>query len=104
MTQGYRHGEIVFEKISKLPEDLELSNSKEFLIGSHGHPHIYDNGKLYFKKEDDFIFGYFVAKNTTLYHAEHGEGKNKEAKLPNGNYRLRRAVEFINNEMKVVVD
>ena len=105
-TKALRHGEIVFEAIEKLPAGLKKSESKEFLVGSHGHPHSYDKGTLYLKREDDFVFGYFVAKGTKLYHAEHGEGKfgNKECKLPNGIYRLRRAVEFINSEMKQVID
>lgn len=108
--QCYRHGELCFQIIDKLPEGLEKSNSKSFIVGSHGHPHTYDNGDLYFKKEDDYVFGYFVAKDTTLYHEEHGEwegegeGKLKEAKLPDNIYRLRRAVEYVNGELKQVID
>lgn len=99
--QGYRHGEIVFELIDKLPEGLELSKSKSFLIGSHGNSHTYDNGKLYLKNEGIYIFGYFVSKNTKLYHTEHSP---KGAKIEDGIYRLRRAVEFINGELRIVID
>jgi len=103
--KAYRHGEIAFILTDKLPNNLEKSNSKEFLKGSHGNPHTYDNGELYLKDVDDYIFGYFVAKNTKLYHKEHGEGQGiKEAKLPNGIYELRRQVEFINDELKQVED
>ena len=102
MIKCWRHGEICMEKIKTIPK-LKETQSKEFLIGSHGNPHTLDNGNLYLKKEDDFIFGYFKAKNTTLFHKEHQE-KNRDAKLPDGNYRLRRQVEWINNELKIVED
>jgi hypothetical protein len=106
MTQAYRHGEIAFEVIDKLPAGLKPSTSKELLGGSHGHPHTFTGGTLYEKKESEYVFGYFVAKNTTLLHAEHGDGKGKlkKAKLPDGVYRLRRGVEFVNGEMKQIVD
>ena len=106
-TKCYRHGEISFEKIDKLPEGLTKSKNKEFLKGSHGHPHSFDKGNLYLKTENEFIFGYFEAKNATLFHAEHGDKKSgdiKTAKLPDGIYRLSRAVEFVNSELKPVID
>lgn len=104
--QIYRHGEILFLKIKELPAGLKIETSKEFLKGSHGNPHMFDNGDLYFKKENEFVFGYFTAKNTELKHIEHGNGNGelKVAKLPDGNYQLRRQVEFINQEMKPVID
>ena len=96
----YRHGEICFEKIKSIPKDIKLSKDKVLLKGSHGNPHSFDNGEYFPKKKDDFIFGYFRAKDTTLFHVEHG----KEVKLPDGNYRLRRQVEYINEELKQVED
>ena len=106
MIKASRHGEIAFEIIDSLPKDLEKSDSKEFLKGSHGHSHSFDNGDLYLKDEDEYIFGYFEAKDTTLFHEEHGEGTDtlKQAKLPDGIYRLRRANETINDELKLVID
>jgi len=107
MTQAYRHGEIAFEVIKELPAGLIKEDSKEFLKGSHGHDHTFDKGELYYKEEDENIFGYFVAKNTKLYHEEHGDkkvGKLKEAKLPNGIYRLRRSVEVVNDQLKQIID
>lgn len=105
-NQAFRHGEIAFIKINSLPEGLNKSNQKEFLKGSHGNPHTFDNGELYLKNVDDNIFGYFVAKDTKLKHPEHGEGKGKtkEASLPNGVYELRRQTEWINSEMKQIID
>lgn len=105
-TQCYRHGEICFEIIDTLPQGLEKSNQNVFMKGSHGNPHGFDNGDLYLKNEDEYVFGYFVAKNTTLTHPEHGDsgGKLKKAKLPDNIYRLRHAVEYINGELKQVID
>lgn len=98
---AYRHGEITFLLIDKLPDNLEEVKQKEFLKGSHGHPHTFDNGKLYLKNVDEFVFGYFVAKNTKLFHPEHSP---KGAKLPDGIYELRRQVEFVNGELRVIFD
>lgn len=106
-TQCYRHGEICFELIDQLPEGLERSAQKEFLVGSHGHPHSFNNGEMYPKVEDAYIFGYFVAKDTTLFHVEHGEkkvGGSKTVKLPDGIYRLRRQVEEVADELKQIID
>lgn len=104
-----RHGEIAFEKITKaeMPKDIKASEDVEFMRGSHGNPHGFKGGLFYPYVQDDFIFGYFCAEDTILTHPEHGDrkvGTLKQAKLPNGYYRLRRAVETINEEMKPVVD
>lgn len=106
MNKCFRHGEICFLKIDKLPEGLKDAKQNVFLVGSHGHSHGFDKGSIYLKKEDEFVFGYFVAKETTLTHPEHGTGKGmlKKANLPDGIYQLRRGVEFINGEMKPVID
>jgi hypothetical protein len=107
-TQAYRHGEIGFIKIDSLPENLTKSDSKVIMQGSHGNSHSFDNGEIFFKNVDQYIFGYFVAKNTTLYHNDHGKevvkGKPRTAKLPNGIYELRKQNEVINNELKPVID
>ena len=107
IQQAYRHGEIVFLEVDKIPTGLTKETTKTFLTGSNNNPHTFDNGNLYFKNENEFVFGYFKADNTTLFHLEHGDnqiGKLKEAKLPNGNYQLRKQVEFINGEMMPVKD
>lgn len=98
---AYRHGEIAFVQIDNLPKGLTKSTQKEFLRGSHGNPHTYDNGDLYLRNTGENVFGYFVAKNTKLYHPEHSP---KGAALPNGTYELRRQTEFVNGELKQVID
>ena len=102
-TKVYRHGEIAIIPMKKLPVGIEVSSSKVFATGQHGHNHSIDNGKLYFKKDGEYIFGYLVADNTSLLHEEHSP-RPGDAKLPDGIYELRNSKEFINGEFKQIVD
>ena len=106
MKKSFRHGEILFVKIDKLPDGLKNESTKTIVKGSHGHDHTFDNGKLFFKQVNEFVLGYFVAENTTLFHPEHGEGKGelKKAKLPNGVYEVRKQQEYTPEGLKPVVD
>lgn len=100
--KAYRHGEIALCQIEKLPESLTPSKEKIFMVGSHGHNHSIDNGTLYFKNEDGFVFGYLEAKNTTLYHPEHGvDGK---AKIEDGFYKLVKQQEHTPDGLIPVID
>lgn len=103
--QAYRHGEILLLKIEKLPDGLELSNSKIIMTGSHGNNHTIDTGKLYFVKptKRDFTFGYLVAKNTNLLHPEHRE-KNGKCPIKNGVYQLIKQNEFTPEGLIPVID
>lgn len=105
-TKAYRHWEIALVMIKEFPTWLEKVNQKEFLKWSHWNSHSFDNWELYLKEEDDFIFGYFVAKNTTLLHPEHWEWNDmiKKAKIEDWIYQLRVQNEFVNNELKQVID
>lgn len=107
-TRIYRHGEIVLVPIEILPKGLTKSESKTIVEGSHGNSHNIDNGDLYFEQVDQYVFGYLVAKKTTINHSEHGEivnGKQtNKAKIANGIYEIRKQQEFINSEMKPVID
>lgn len=104
IIKAYRHGEIAFVYIKKLPTKLKKSNSKIIVQGSHGNAHSFYNGELYFK-QDGYILGYFKAKNTTLLHSEHGVGKNiKKAKLPDGVYEIRKQLEFTPSGLIPVID
>lgn len=104
----YRHGEIGLKPINKLPSGLTKSNSKIIVTGSHGNSHSIDNGTLYFRQVNDYVFGYLVAEKTKLLHAEHGvvvsENQPAEAEIPDGIYELYKQQEFINNEMRPVID
>lgn len=105
--QCYRHGEIAFCLIDKLPDNLEETKTDTIMRGSGNNPHTFKGGKLFLKNVDNFIFGYFEAKNTKLFHLEHGDkisNQFKEAILPNGIYELRKGREFINNELRPIID
>lgn len=64
--KAYRHGEVLLVKISKLPTGLKPSKEKVFMVGSHGNNHAIDNGTIYFKNEDNFVFGYLKAKKVAF--------------------------------------
>jgi hypothetical protein len=104
-----RHGDLSFVQIEKLPEGLKETKSKVIMQGSHNNEHSFDNGKLYLKKVDNFVFGYFEAfANTRLFHVEHGKcckGKQKkECHLPMGIYELRKQNEELHEGMRPVQD
>lgn len=103
----YRHGEVGFVKIVELPGDLIQSGIKVIMKGSHGNDHTFDNGKLYLLENNknsfvnSFVFGYFVAKNTKLFHPEHSP---QGIVLPNGAYQLVKQQEFTPEGLLPVVD
>ena len=99
--QCYRHGEIVFVKIDSLPKGLSESKTDIFSKGNTGNNHTFKGGKLYLKNDGQFIIGYFQAKKTKLYHPEHSP---KGVILPDGSYEVRKQSEFINGELKQVID
>ncbi len=107
-TKAFRHGDLVLMPIKALPEGLEKTNTNVLMTGSGGNDHTAKNCDVYFKKEDDFVFGYLIAKKgAALYHREHGEkrvGGLMEVILPQGIYQLRRQVEFTHGSMRPVVD
>jgi hypothetical protein len=103
---NYRHGDLALVSIEKIPTGLKESESKILLEGK-SNTHSFDRGKLYEKKDGQFIIGYFEAVcNTKLFHIEHGkgEGKLKKAKIKKGYYELRRQVEDTHEGMRPVVD
>lgn len=103
----YRHGDLAIIEVKKVPKEAVKSLSKELMRGSGNHPHTFDNGQFYTLEGDDFVIGYLKAKDTTLYHLEHGEdvGKSlREAKIDDGIYELRRQVEYTNEGMRQVED
>jgi len=93
-----RHGDLALVKIPKLPKGLVATKTKVLLTGSHNNKHTINSGKVYFK-QDGFVFGYLVAKGTTLNHIEHGK-----VKLPDGIYELRKQQEQTHDGLKPVID
>jgi hypothetical protein len=104
----FRHGEICFLETKELPSGLKKEKTKTIMEGSTGNGHKISSGNLYFKKVDQYIFGYLEAKNTTLLHREHGDKKTKDgymsAIIPDGIYELRRAIEKTPDGLRVVYD
>lgn len=99
--KGYRHGEIFLLETKSVSKDAKENKSKILMTGSHGNNHSFDNGKLYLK-EDGQTFGYLKAKNTTLFHPEHGvKGK---AKIKDGVYQLIKQVEYTPDGLIPVID
>lgn len=101
--QAYRHGEILLAKVSKLPSGLKVSESKVIMVGSHANSHSVDTGKLYFVKENEFVFGYLVAKNTNLLHPEHKE-KSGKCPIKDGIYQLIKQQEYTPEGLVPVID
>ena len=103
-----RHGDLSLIGIKELPKDLKPTKTKILMVGSGGNNHSIDNGKVYLKNEDEFVFGYLEAKDTRLYHIEHGKkikGRNlKEIEIEDGFYQLRRQNEMTHQGMRQVVD
>lgn len=99
--QAYRHGEIVFVKIDSLPTGLTETKTNFFAKGNTGNNHTFKGGKIYLKNVDQYVIGYFQAKNTKLYHTEHSP---KGCELPDGLYEIRKQNEIINGELKQVID
>lgn len=110
---NYRHGDLGLFEINELPEGLKKSTSKTLMTGSGGHNHTFDHGEFY-TKQNGLVVGYLVAKNTSLYHPEHGQempksyqqryGNVKRAKISDGVYELRKQQEDTHDGMKPVID
>ena len=105
----YRHGDLCFIGIRKLPKDIIETKTNIIMTGSGGHDHTVVNAKLYLKKAGEFIIGYMEAKkDCKLFHVEHGikvEGKAlREAEIDIGFYELRKQCEDTNEGMKPVID
>lgn len=98
----WRHGELGFLKISKLPKGLKETKTNLLQKGSHGHDHTFINGKFY-QYQDGFTFGYLVAKDTSLLHPEHSPNVG-EALLPNGYYQLIKQTEYTPSGLIPVID
>jgi hypothetical protein len=80
MKKVYRHGELLFVETESVPNEAKLKKTNTLLVGSGSNPHIFKGGKFY-SLDNGIVFGYFEAKDTTLYHKEHGKGKGHATTL-----------------------
>ena len=99
----YRHGDICLIRAKSIPKEFVKSSSKTIVRGrSGGNSHDIDAGTLYFAEKADaesFIIGYLKAQGTSLLHCEHGT-----AKIPDGNYEIRKQKEWFPDGFTPVID
>lgn len=109
--KAIRHWDVALVQIDKLPEWLKGSKTKIFLAGKNNN-HEISNGDFYQVKnpdtlrDNDFLYGYIVAKDTTLIHNEHSpmSDDNRNAKIPDGVYALYKQKEATPDGFRVIVD
>lgn len=101
---NYRHGDIALIGVKEIPTGLKISKSKTIHKGKT-QEHKFDNGKFYLN-DGEIVIGYFIAKNTTLLHPDHGKGNkgDKKAKIKDGVYEVRVQQEITHKEMRRVED
>ena len=108
-----RHWDLALIWINKLPKWLTKTKSNILMKWNNWHNHTFDNWVLYIIKdsdlleEKDFIFWYFIAKDTILFHEDHWdiiEWNTRTAKIPNGIYELRKQKEYTPDWLKPVID
>jgi len=98
MKKQYRQGDILIEKINKLPYNLK---PKEDLIIARGettgHVHRLDGGQVLVDIEGNLFLN--LAQEQTLLHEEH-----KPIVLPPGKYRVIRQREYDEKEIRTIED
>lgn len=109
--KAIRHWDCALIQINKLPEWLTKSNTRIFLAGKNNN-HVIDKGDIYILKDhnalrdNEFLYGYLVAKETTLIHNEHSpmSDKNRNAIIPDWVYALYKQKENTADGFKIVQD
>ena len=110
MQKMIRHGDMGLVKVRKkdFPARVKKSDDRVLMIGSGGNDHAFDCGTFYPYSKNGFVIGYFHAKNTTLFHPDHGEkiGRKKlrEFRLKDGYYEVRKQNEETHQGMRPVID
>lgn len=101
-----RHGDLGLFPTKNIPKGLKKSSTKILMIGNTGNHHSFDVGTFYPHVDGSWIIGYFKAKNTTLFHTDHGvkEGLVRKAKIVDGIYEVRRQVETLHEGFRPVID
>lgn len=111
MKSAIRHWDVLLVRIDKLPEWLTKSNTKIFLAWKNNN-HEISKWEIYITKdvntlrENEFHYGYLVAKNTTLIHNEHSpmSDENRNALIPDGVYELFKQKEQTPDGFKIILD
>lgn len=109
--KAIRHWDVALVQIDKLPEWLTKSNTKIFLEWKNNN-HEIDKGDIYIVKDhntlrdNEFLYGYLVASNTTLIHNEHSpmSEENRNALIEDWVYALYKQKEISPDWFKIVQD
>jgi hypothetical protein len=109
---NYRHGDLALIGVGSIPEGLSESDTDVLMQGSSSNgndDHCFKNGKVFFKKVDDWVIGYLqLFGGAKLFHREHGEkvqgGKLRQVSVQEGYYELRRQNEETHEGMQPVID
>lgn len=104
---NYRHGDMALISAGKLPSGVKASQSKVLMVGSGGKDHSFEGG-VFYPKTENLTVGFLQAKNTILFHEEHGnkiEGKKlRETKVEDDIYEVRKQQEDTHEGMKPLQD
>jgi len=104
--QWIRHGDVLLLKIYELPEWLKLHNSKVFLAWKNNN-HEISQWEVYITKDpntlrdNEFQYGYIVAKDTKLIHNEHSKSW---VSIPDGIYSIWKQKESTADGFKIIID
>jgi hypothetical protein len=108
-----RHWDLALIGIKKIPKNLVKTKTNILMKGNNWHDHTFSwwmvsiTGDSFNLPEWEFIFWYFVAKNTILFHEDHWNTivwNTRSCNIPDGIYELRKQVEFTAEGMRAVVD
>lgn len=109
--KAIRHWDVALVQIDKLPEWLTKSNTRIFLAWKNNN-HEIDKWEIYLTRDhnalrdNEFLYGYLVAKNTTLIHNEHSpmSNENRNALIEDWVYALYKQKESTNDGFQIVQD
>lgn len=110
MKKAIRHWDIAIVQCDSLPSWLKKHISNIFLEWKN-NDHSIDQWEIYIThnpnslSENRFLYGYIVAKDTTLIHNEHWIWEtNKKAKIPDGIWEIYKQKEYKSNGFRIIQD
>lgn len=111
LKTAIRHWDVLLLKEDSLPSGLKIHNSNIFLAWKNNN-HEISQWEIYIIKypntlrDNEFKYGYVVAKNTTLIHNEHSPLNNtlRNALIPDGVYSIWKQKENTPSGFKLIID